>query len=508
MNPKHLLVTSIVLLFRESQQTNLTENSSELVRQVISEVKLPDHALTLDEEKGILNNLISTAHMMCGNSVKHLYDAEELLQRLRLDCGEDQTLYKSFEESISSELDDLKLKARCLNLKRSLKEYFDQKKVNDIINKASYSLKFKPEEIPNLRSFVEDVSNQLEKFRIKESTIDPAVISIMDFDNPDTIKVVAEGIKNREEGGSYLKTGFQLINRQTGGLGLRRGELVVVNALQHNYKSGLTRAIFASIAMCNTPVAAEGKKPLLSIISFEDTNADIFEYLYKFIYENETKKVADLSLVSIDEMINYVISRLKSRGWHIDIRHVNPYVWSYRNLCDYVIEKEAEGYEMQLCCVDYLMKLPTIGCDGNAAGEALRNLFERTKAFFQAKNITLMTPHQISTDAKLMIREGRNNFVKELPGRGYYAGSKQLDQVFDLEFFIHIEHVNGKAYLTVQRGKHRKVEQTAMEHLYGVLPFNECGPLLMDIDGKDLSLKAVGGGPIGSGEEVPFWMNN
>ena len=112
MNPKHLLVTSIVLLFRESQQTNLTENSSELVRQVISEVKLPDHALTLDEEKGILNNLISTAHMMCGNSVKHLYDAEELLQRLRLDCGEDQTLYKSFEESISSELDDLKLKAR------------------------------------------------------------------------------------------------------------------------------------------------------------------------------------------------------------------------------------------------------------------------------------------------------------------------------------------------------------------------------------------------------------
>ena len=56
MNPKHLLVTSIVLLFRESQQSNLTENSGDIVRQVITEVKLPDHNLTLDEEKGILNN--------------------------------------------------------------------------------------------------------------------------------------------------------------------------------------------------------------------------------------------------------------------------------------------------------------------------------------------------------------------------------------------------------------------------------------------------------------------
>ena len=508
MNPKHLLVTSIVLLFRESQQSNLTENSGDIVRQVITEVKLPDHNLTLDEEKGILNNLISTAHMMCGNSVKHVYDPEELLQRLRLDCGEDQNLYQSFVDGISGELEDARLKARCLSFKRTLKEYFDHKKITEIVNKAAYTLKFKPEEIPNIRNFVEDVYGQLEKYRVKESTVDPAVISIMDFDNPDTLKAVAEGIKNREEGGSYFKTGFQLVNRQTGGLGVRRGELVVVNALQHDYKSGFSRAIFASIALHNVPVVKEGKKPLLSIISFEDTNADIFEYLYKFLYENETLKPADISIISIDEMISYVIGRLKSKGWHIDIRHVNPYVWSYRNLCDYVNEKEAEGYEMQLCLVDYLMKLPTIGCDGTAGGEALRNLFERTKAFFQAKNITLFTPHQISTDAKLMIREGRNNFVKELPGKGYYAGSKQLDQVYDLEFFIHIEYVNGKAYLTVQRSKHRKVVQTPIEHLYGVLPFNECGPLLMDVDGKDLSLKAVGGGPIGSGEEVPFWMNN
>lgn len=506
MNPKLLLVTSIILLFRESQQTNLIENSSDLVRKIITELKLPDHSLTLDQEKGILTNLISTAHMMCSNPVNHVYDPDELLQRLRIDVGEDQVLYESFVKGLTDVLDEAKVKVRCLSLKNTLIDYFENKKIEEILNKAAYTLKFKREEIPNMRGFVGEVHSQLERFRVKKDEVDPALIGVMHFDTPDSIVAVADSIKSRETGGSYFKTGFQLIDRQTGGYGIRRGELFAINALQHNYKSGLSRALFAGIALNNKPIIKDNRKPMLLWLSFEDTLQDCLEYFYKFLYENETRQVAEINLLSPDEIANYVKVRLEVNGWHIHIAHVNPYIWNYRNLCDYVVKQETEGYEVQLCMVDYLAKMPTIGCDGNAAGEPLRNLFERVKAFMQARNIAFGTPQQISTDAKMMIREGRNNFVKELPGKGYYAGCKQLDQVYDLEFYIHIEYANGKAYLTIQRGKHRKIEQTPLNDLYGVLPFNPVGPLLLDSNGKDLSLKSVGGGPIGSGEEIPFWV--
>ena len=123
------------------------------------------------------------------------------------------------------------------------------------------------------------------------------------------------------------------------------------------------------------------------------------------------------------------------------------------------------------------------------------------------KAIAFITPHQLSTEAKMLIREGRSDFVKEIIGRGYYAGCKQLDVVVDLEIFIHIEILNGVSYLTIQRGKHRIIEQTPHKHQYLVLKFNEVGGIPDDLLGADTSLSHVGGGVIGSGEEKPFWSN-
>ena len=88
--------------------------------------------------------------------------------------------------------------------------------------------------------------------------------------------------------------------------------------------------------------------------------------------------------------------------------------------------------------------------------------------------------------------------------------SKQIDQVVDLEIFIHIEKVNGKSFLTVQRGKHRIIEQTPDELHYCVLPFQNidefnCG-ILDDVDGPDTTLSRPGSTRSAGGEEIkPFW---
>jgi len=121
------------------------------------------------------------------------------------------------------------------------------------------------------------------------------------------------------------------------------------------------------------------------------------------------------------------------------------------------------------------------------------------------KKITVITPHQLSTEAKMLIRDGRQDFVKLIPNLGYTSSSKQLDQEIDLEIYIHIEKVNGKSYLTIQRGKHRGTGIIPDAQKYMVLPFFDVGGLRDDINGPDSTLRKPGGGPIGSGDEVPFF---
>jgi len=74
-----------------------------------------------------------------------------------------------------------------------------------------------------------------------------------------------------------------------------------------------------------------------------------------------------------------------------------------------------------------------------------------------------------------------------------------------VELYIHIEIVNGKSFLTIQRGKHRKIKQTPIEDRYCVLPFHDIGAIRDDLGKADTTRKKIGGGPIGSGEETPWW---
>ena len=71
--------------------------------------------------------------------------------------------------------------------------------------------------------------------------------------------------------------------------------------------------------------------------------------------------------------------------------------------------------------------------------------------------------------------------------------------------FIHIEKMNGRAYLTVQRGKHRINGVTPLEYLYAILPFQIKGVILDDYLSADSTRTKLGGGPRGTSEEQPFW---
>ena len=93
-----------------------------------------------------------------------------------------------------------------------------------------------------------------------------------------------------------------------------------------------------------------------------------------------------------------------------------------------------------------------------------------------------------------------------MPGGGYYAGSKQIDQVVDGELFIHIEKFNREAYLTVQLGKLRRIEQVADEDKYVCYKFLKNGVILDDVGKSNSGYRKLGMAPIDSGgEEKPYY---
>lgn len=509
MDPRLLLVKAITLLYRESLLTERTENSSDLVRTVLEGIKVPETSLSINHDREMLMALKETALYMCSNSLDVTYEKEDILQRLKVNCVNDEKIYEAFAQGIEKDMDEGSLKRTILSIRKFINDTFRENEIIKIVREASSKISFGRDKIKNMRNFVNELCTKLEPYQIESSRKDPAIITSVDIGDEGSLNEAFNEIKDMDDAVTLLKTGWKGLNRMLQG-GFRRGEQVMLAALQHNYKTGFTLTLFKQLAIYNTPVMINPtKKPLLVRISFEDSIASNLQFLYENLYENEHKKKPNLKEITPGEMAAYVKEKLQVNGYHIKMLRVDPSGWTYKDLQNYILELEANGYEIHACIVDYLPMIPTTGCEDGPMGHALRDLYRRTRNFFSCRKILFVTPHQLSPDAKQLVRDGHQNFVKILPGRGYTSGSKQIDQEIDLGIYIHIEKLNGQAYLTLQRDKHRGVGIISDEEKYMVLPFPKKSSIPDDFNSSEITCKTVGGASIGSGhgDEVPFWEN-
>lgn len=243
--------------------------------------------------------------------------------------------------------------------------------------------------------------------------------------------------------------------------------------------------------MYNKPILIDKKKkPLAVFISFEDDADIITEFFYKYLYYSDTDQEPKLDEVNNQQIATYIRERLTSTGFLVKLLRVNPSEWTYKSLFNKMLEYEANGYELQIVVLDYLSKLPTTGCDMSGPnGTALREMLTRCRDFFSSRETLFITTHQLSTEAKQLIRNGlpAKDLVKEIANKGYYEGSRQLDQVVDLEIHQHIAKVGKKYYLTFHRGKRRYPEIIEDEKKYFMLPYPHripCIPPNLTLEGE------------------------
>jgi hypothetical protein len=501
-----VLVKCITLLYRESMIVDKTDNSADMVRTVLEGIKLPELSLTLNHEKEHLMALKDTALYMCGNPLDTVYEKDEILQRLKVNCSHDEKLYEAFSQGIEKDMDEGSLKRTVLSIRKYISDSFRENETIKLFTTAANSLRFERDKIKDMRSFVKDFAVKLEPYQIEASRKDPAIVGSVDLGDTSGLSEAFDEVKEMDNSTSLLKTGWQGLNRFLGG-GYRRGETVVCAALPHNNKTGSTLTMFKQLAVHNTPVMINpAKKPLMLRISFEDSLLQNIQFLYQNLYENEYGVKANLKDVTSKQMAEYVQAKMQVNGYHVKMMRVNPSDWTYKDIQNTILELEANGYELHVLALDYLTMIPTTGCESGPPGHDIRDMYKRMRNFCSARKILMITPHQLSTEAKQLIRDGNSDFVKKIVGGGYYAGCKSVDNEVDIEIFIHIERLNGRAYQTFQRGKHRGVSSTPDKYKYFVLPFPEDGrPILDDLHLADTTCSKVGAGPVGSAEETPFW---
>lgn len=506
MDVKALLAKCISLLFREGQSGE-NDLSKQLVLDVITTLKINSNDIsgtdsTVNELKNVVLNIVSKEHPTPYN---------DLIQHIRIACSSDVVLFESIQDNISFQLDEDELKRTILSYRFELNKYLKEKKATMLLDKMTFDLKFNRDKIGDLNQYMSSNLNGIIDLVNYSGEEIPGIICEVDLSDIDAVAEQFELIRKENDGSRTIKMPWQAMNRMTRG-GLRLGQLTTVGGLAHNNKTGVSLSMFISGCIFNNPKnlqTDQKKKPLMLLISFEDDMLIVLFNLYILLKENlENVKITDedKQRLSSREAAEYVYKKLSDTGYDIRIIRADSSTWSYAEIQSCILQFESQGYEIHLTLIDYLNLANKNGLSHSRADADIQELFRRTKNFFAAKNIALLTPVQLSPDAMELKRQGNKMLAMQISDGSYYEGCRGLSREPELELFVDIVKDNGRKYQTFARGKHRGQNDTPEEHKFFILEFQKIGGLRWDVNGTDTSLSKFGSVRNAEGEEEgAFW---
>jgi len=408
------------------------------------------------------------------------YDKDSITQSIVVILKEKPALAETVNKSITTEMTVPGMKRSILTLRNRLNNYYKEYELRNLISKASYSINTGNLGDDSLLEYAKTLATNIEALTFTTNkTKDPGIVNEFDINSEEDVRQIFTKVAGDANETTLLKVSWPSINDMVQG-GFRRGEFFNIYALQHNYKSGFIRSLLAQLVMCNKPIMTDPtKKPLVIYISFEDDSVIIIDFYYRYLYYSQYGKLPNMAEVTPNEAAAYVKTRLSVNGYNFKILRVNPSEWTYKHIFNKIMEYEASGYECHCLGLDYLSKIPTIGCVQGPTGTDLRDMFNRVRNYCSAREILVLNTHQLSTEAKQLIRNGVSplSFVKEIAGKGYTEGSKQIDQIVCGEMYLGKAPANGKYVLTVQRGKHRRPGIIDDSKMYCTLPFPKQAPI-------------------------------
>lgn len=496
MNNKELIINSLALAFLES---NSGRYSSHLYDWVLDSVKIDTASMgtgnlntdVVAELKAILVGYVST-------ELKEPIDAGELKRKVKLSADGDSAVTEAVEDLIHLYDDPIDNNKVSANIRKQIGEYKQQIELVEHIQSAAKEMKFNPN--ADTRTLAMNMIANIQPLLTGSNKEAKGIVSALNFDDKEGVQASLQRGQESSSSEGIMRTGWRGFNKMCGEEdGIRRGDLVCVGALQHNYKSGTLLNLAKHIALYNTPYMLDDtRKPLIVFISLENNVEDNILELYKSLKENETGKLVAIKSVDVKEATDYIIEKMSARGYKFEIIRAEAGSYGINDLIDTLQKRLDDGYEIHACIVDYLNLFSKAGTQGTNEAAQIRDLFRRARSWCNPKLITFITAHQLNSEAKFLLRQGTDCFVKDIAGRSYWDGSKSIDQEFDMEIIQHIvKPGDGHSYLEFMIGKHRKVSITREVDKYWVQRFEEAGAILDDIElSKPLFARKVGSGAV------------
>ena len=447
-------------------------------------------AVRVDALKEIINEVMHSDQVTP-------YDIKHMTTRIELALSSDEVWADTLSDSIVDTTKE-ETSARLGKDIGTLMFKRRQTRLDSVLKTASYQLSSGKVPYQEIMDHAKETVLALEDIITDYTEQDKAIVSSASTRDVESMIETFKKAGEQLEGDQVYKFPFGDINDGLWG-GLRLTDTVLISALQHHYKSGMTMQMATGIPQINDPVQREGKgKPCVSRISFEDSLENNFLFMYNEMYHNKYKEAPDPKVkISDEKRAEIVMKRLTSRGWDVDFLRTNPSGWTYRDIQNYVEQLEIDhNLDVQVLVLDYLMLVPTTGCiTTGPMGTDKRDLLRRMRNWGAARGTAIISPHQLNTTAKAKQREDiqAKDFLQHIKGCGMYADSGQLDQEFDIGILLHRVKHNNDWWLNVVVEKHRFPKVTPESKKSTFIPFSPNGmPLLADvITGEKKSLRRL-----------------
>lgn len=493
---KTLLAKSVILLYRENLVGDTGNSSRELIKELSKEIVVADVTIGFNIEKGIVSGLKNIIEDLMVSSTEGI-SREDLLQDIKIACDNDMNLCHALTENICSELSEDSLKVSINTLLRQLQLHKREKKVADKFKEASTKINFGRGDIDSLDNYISAWWDDLQPLLNKGDLKDPAVMNSLDFGSSKD-QVMEDYTAILEKGGDkrVYRTLFNGINDI-----LQGGYRVQMNVNYgdtHNYKSGYLTTVFSQIARANKPyINVPGKKSALVLISFEDETHSLVKFIFEQLMYSKLRTPIKVEDYSMEEMVDTITDALQANGWRIFIYRVDPNKWVYTDLINFCNRLEQEkDIVIEGLFINYLSQLVNSTQSKGFQGEALVNTYSRIRNWGIGTGKMLLSPHQLSTDAKTMRRGGNDaTFIRDVVGKAFTAGSKQLSNELDFELYHHIVTHGKRTYLMTGRGKHRNAPSIISEkEKFVSLEFTDPKMPIWDDRPGDPVIYRIGGG--------------
>lgn len=497
-------------MFQESVVGSDCDDSSEFVEELMEYIPSPVDVVGDDEYRSQQLALRKTIRWLIGRPKNEAIPKSDILQRLRTDCGNDEATFQALELGINESAEDTyKARTGSVNIIRDLRKWDQVRRAKEIVKRFATPIMYGDCEDADVDAAIVKLMSEIETVNVGTTeAYDPAVVSEVSVSNLEEVSKIFKQAKEESSNEGVIRTGYQGLNRMLGEVGgFRRSEFVLIGALQHNYKTGITMDITRHAAIYNTPyMRDEKKKPLIMHISSENNMTDNMILWWKRIMANQTGIDHNHQEVDETEAAKVVMEALSVNGYEVNFCRVNPSQFGFRNLFERIKHFENMGYEIHALVIDYLGMFNKEGCEKGVAGQEYRDLFRRVRNFTSPRGICCITPHQLSPAAKMLVRNGmEEDLVREVANKGYWDNCTKIDQEVDVELIVHKVIIGEDSYLCMQRGKHRTISITSERDKYCVYKFEPGVGILDDVGKKDSSRRHAGGGTNAEGGAAPWF---